>query len=525
MNLYVIPTIAIIFSTILASYSDIKYRIIPNKLNFLLIFSGIAYNLFLTIIFNNLFYIFMSLFSGVLIFIISYIFWNLGLWGGGDLKLITGIGFLLPIQPYFIDISNIFNISSIINIPIVNFYPFIVSVFLNSFLVYLPFVFIYLFILNNFKNNFKNKNDSNNIKKSIKTNFKSWNKTNFNSNNFNSNNFNLNNFNLSNFKFKINIFNNVFNNVFNNIFNNIFNNVFNNVFNNNFKRINNFIYFFIFSLIFKLIITIVFNFNSLDNIVLEFFSNNVLNSLFKIFLAIFDVLKFALVMYIIVFLIKFLFKKFKLFIKTKTVLNYKINDIISGMILDVIKITLNDVNEKIEIENTLSKSDNLSLYDLNDIKKNYIDKVYNFEKFFSSNIFSNIFSNSFHNRSRNSSLNVYHNVSRYEKTAKLNLFSLDSLFKKRDVDSSNGMNDEVDEIEYFEYILKTRSAGVSNNDIIILKELSKKKFIDENVNVKIAIPFAPGISLGFLFAIIFGDLTQLLSFIIKNFFKYLFFIF
>lgn len=70
---------------IIAGIWDLTTYRIPNKLSFPLIISGLAYNLFT----NN---IKTSLLGFGVCFLIGLIFWLLGGMGGGDLKMMAGIG-------------------------------------------------------------------------------------------------------------------------------------------------------------------------------------------------------------------------------------------------------------------------------------------------------------------------------------------------------------------------------------------------------------------------------------------------
>ncbi|OWT32501.1 hypothetical protein BGI41_07325 [Methanobrevibacter sp. 87.7] len=119
-------------------HTDIRYNIISNKLNLILILLGLFYNLFLTISIKNPYFIISSLISGISIFIISYLLWILGLWAGGDVKLLTGIAFMIP--------SNYYHLF--------HFWPFTLDLILNSLLISFPFIFIYLLIFK-LKNNKK----------------------------------------------------------------------------------------------------------------------------------------------------------------------------------------------------------------------------------------------------------------------------------------------------------------------------------------------------------------------------------
>lgn len=90
----------LVICCIIATYTDVKYGLIPNKLTVSAIIVGLVlvtcYYL-LTGSFNLFYYL-----SVVLVFIFSYILWILGVWAGGDVKLFTAISTLLT--PDFMDI-------------------------------------------------------------------------------------------------------------------------------------------------------------------------------------------------------------------------------------------------------------------------------------------------------------------------------------------------------------------------------------------------------------------------------------
>ncbi|MDR2544117.1 MAG: A24 family peptidase [Methanobrevibacter sp.] len=146
-------------ATLIGAIYDIKKGLIPNKLNFSLITVGIAINIILSIKYWNLKFIELSLLNGIITFMFAYILWKLGFWGGGDVKLITAIAIFLPFNPMLWE-YRVLNI----HIPLIAIYPFILTIFLNSVILSLPFLLFYLItvnlknnkgILNLFSNNIK----------------------------------------------------------------------------------------------------------------------------------------------------------------------------------------------------------------------------------------------------------------------------------------------------------------------------------------------------------------------------------
>lgn len=107
MSLYLIKILGIFLVTVcclIATYTDVKWQIIPNKLTFSLFFIGlfiVTYYFYETSNFNVFYYC-----SIPIVFIFSYLLWYAGVWAGGDVKLFTAIStilipdFLLVIPKY-----------------------------------------------------------------------------------------------------------------------------------------------------------------------------------------------------------------------------------------------------------------------------------------------------------------------------------------------------------------------------------------------------------------------------------------
>ena len=126
--------ITILFSVCAVIY-DVRKNFIPDLLNYLLILFGLISNLFLTLVSANLKFILASFISMVITYVITYLLWKLHMWGGGDVKLFTGIATAIPIG-LNIDFLNIY--------PRLSVYPFAFSVVINSVLVSFPFILIFV---------------------------------------------------------------------------------------------------------------------------------------------------------------------------------------------------------------------------------------------------------------------------------------------------------------------------------------------------------------------------------------------
>ena len=87
--------ILVVMCCLIAVYTDVKFQVIPNKLNFLTLLLGVilvtSFYIFKSDVYGLLFYYF----SMMMVFGISYVIWRLGIWAGGDVKLFTAISSLL----------------------------------------------------------------------------------------------------------------------------------------------------------------------------------------------------------------------------------------------------------------------------------------------------------------------------------------------------------------------------------------------------------------------------------------------
>ncbi len=87
---------------IIATISDIKTTEIPDSLNYFFIFIGIFIYAIKTITLNNNFYLLSSLLTLGAFFILGTIMYYTRQWGGGDSKLLLGLGALIPLYPQII---------------------------------------------------------------------------------------------------------------------------------------------------------------------------------------------------------------------------------------------------------------------------------------------------------------------------------------------------------------------------------------------------------------------------------------
>jgi preflagellin peptidase FlaK len=122
----------------LASYTDLKSGVIPNRLSFSLIGLGLGGYLLYSLYLGNLELFLLVLKNFIIIFIIGYLFWFLGGWSAGDAKELMFLAALVPqypefLKPYFA--------------PVVPPYPFALTMLFNTFLAIFPFIALYAIII------------------------------------------------------------------------------------------------------------------------------------------------------------------------------------------------------------------------------------------------------------------------------------------------------------------------------------------------------------------------------------------
>ena len=146
--IFLVQVIITVLFCILATIFDVKKGIVPNWLTYGLLFFGLISNLILAWFSSNIKFILASIISAGITYTITYLMWQLNIWGGGDVKLFTGIASVIPFG-FNIDFLNIF--------PQLSIYPFSFSVVINSVLVSFPFLLVFVSYLI-FRNNVFKKN-------------------------------------------------------------------------------------------------------------------------------------------------------------------------------------------------------------------------------------------------------------------------------------------------------------------------------------------------------------------------------
>ncbi len=131
MNLEIIPAGVSIAGVLIAIYTDMRRRIIPNKLNYSMIAFGIVFYLLLGTYRWDLITAISGALGATISFAIGYFLWITGGWAGGDVKLFTALGALL--FGYKMPVGN----------PI---YPMPLTIIFNGLVIMLPLIFVYALI-------------------------------------------------------------------------------------------------------------------------------------------------------------------------------------------------------------------------------------------------------------------------------------------------------------------------------------------------------------------------------------------
>ena len=92
----------IILALIIASYTDIKTREVPDWLNYSLIATGIGTRAVFSLVHWDYSYLLEGLAGFGIFFLLSLLLFYTGLWGGGDSKILMGLGALIGIRFEFL---------------------------------------------------------------------------------------------------------------------------------------------------------------------------------------------------------------------------------------------------------------------------------------------------------------------------------------------------------------------------------------------------------------------------------------
>lgn len=138
MDAQIIPIAFALGSVCVATYTDLKEQIIPNRLTYPLIVLGIAFYIGLGAYERSIYLMISGAAGAAIAFGIGYIMYLLGGWAGGDVKLFTALGALLPKLDAPLLSSNQFISSPFTMAPL---FPF--SLLINSVILAAPVLLLY----------------------------------------------------------------------------------------------------------------------------------------------------------------------------------------------------------------------------------------------------------------------------------------------------------------------------------------------------------------------------------------------
>lgn len=125
MMIEVIIIITAVIWLVIASAYDLKWKYVPDYVNYSFIITALAIRALYAVQESNLMIMLWSLIGGGSLFLLGYLLYKTGVWGGGDVKVIIACGFLLSwfpgeATPFFINFAvNLMIIGALYGIPIV----------------------------------------------------------------------------------------------------------------------------------------------------------------------------------------------------------------------------------------------------------------------------------------------------------------------------------------------------------------------------------------------------------------------
>ncbi len=110
----VLITSIILVVLIISTYADIKFKEVPDWISYGTIFSGIGLRFIWSLNTFNWSYVINGIVGFIIFSVIAYAMFYLGQWGGGDSKLLMGIGALIGVEFNLEDLSIAFLINTLI---------------------------------------------------------------------------------------------------------------------------------------------------------------------------------------------------------------------------------------------------------------------------------------------------------------------------------------------------------------------------------------------------------------------------
>ncbi len=90
--------IIVLIALLIGTYTDFKVREVPDWLNYGLIFIGIGLRIIFSVAYQDASYLIEGLFGLGAFFIIALVMFYGGQWGGGDAKMVMGLGALIGLE-------------------------------------------------------------------------------------------------------------------------------------------------------------------------------------------------------------------------------------------------------------------------------------------------------------------------------------------------------------------------------------------------------------------------------------------
>ena len=122
-----IITIIILATLIIATITDLKTREVPNWITYSLIFAGLGIRAIYSLVYSDVAFIIQGVFGFSVFLALAYSLFYAGQWGGGDSKLLMGLGALIGLK---------FNVDS-----------FLIHFLINILLIGAVYSIIYSFVL------------------------------------------------------------------------------------------------------------------------------------------------------------------------------------------------------------------------------------------------------------------------------------------------------------------------------------------------------------------------------------------
>ncbi len=149
------PLASFLFSfvgLVLATYTDFRDRTIPNWISVGLGVMGLGLAAFEYVQTQNLSNLVLVVGVTLVTYIVAYLFWRLGAWSGGDVKLFAGLGALNPVNPFvlgsFFSVSWIWGNQELFRPSMLPF--FMLNLFILSVIMLLPYTaFLSVSVLRN----------------------------------------------------------------------------------------------------------------------------------------------------------------------------------------------------------------------------------------------------------------------------------------------------------------------------------------------------------------------------------------